>query len=46
MTKGIIFFCVLFFLLESRADFLPSNFTSESTLSPEYLDNLSRVGVI
>ena len=34
----------IFFLLESSADFLSSNFTSERTLSPEYLDNLSRVG--
>ena len=36
------------FLLESSADFkfLSSNFTSERTFSPEYLDSLSRVGVI
>ena len=36
----------IFFLLdrESSADFLSSNFTSERTLPPEYLDNLSRIG--
>ena len=53
VRKGGIFFCVFFFLLECRLSLFEgsSNFTSKRTFStrgfpPEYLDNLSRVGVI